>query len=248
MKKKIFIIIFYLSVILYANGQIKRGTVIYKKNYTSQLFSNNEEKNIESSMLKKMGDYEEKVIEASKDISFELIFNEGESTFEIKDLLETEGKKFYKAAIGPEAAGSFYCDLNETLWKVNAFGEDFIVRKKQPEWILKQETKKIGKYLCKKAVLIEVLELENKIKKNIVTAWYCPEINIPFGPIGYNKLPGLIIELYIGNSRFYVERISLNPNKELKVKKPIKGKIVTQNEFYNIARGLMMDFKKNRMN
>ncbi|MFC6269166.1 GLPGLI family protein [Frigoriflavimonas asaccharolytica] len=55
-------------------------------------------------------------------------------------------------------------------------------------WELKNETKKISSYQCKKAV--------GKYKGRTYIAWYTDTIPIPDGPYVFKGLPGLILEVY----------------------------------------------------
>lgn len=78
-------------------------------------------------------------------------------------------------------------------------------------WQLTDESKLIDDKLCFKATtsILIISRLGNKEIE--ITAWYCPEIPIPFGPQNYGGLPGLIMEL---NDRagltFFVSKINLN--------------------------------------
>ncbi|MFY7846182.1 GLPGLI family protein [Chryseobacterium gambrini] len=56
------------------------------------------------------------------------------------------------------------------------------------EWKLINEFRIIGKYKCQKAVI-------KKYGRSWV-AWFTEEIPFPFGPYKFNKLPGLIIEIF----------------------------------------------------
>ena len=55
-------------------------------------------------------------------------------------------------------------------------------------WQLDKDTKKIGSYLCHKAV--------GKYKNRTYEAWYTSEIPINDGPYIFKGLPGLILEIY----------------------------------------------------
>ena len=88
------------------------------------------------------------------------------------------------------------------------------------------------------------MQYRGKIKNYPITAWYCPEINVPFGPIFIFGLPGLILETEMGNYRYTATKIRLNPKEKIEIKKLTEGKKVTQEELhamYDRARG---NFKK----
>jgi len=160
--------------------------------------------------------------------------------------MEVSENKFFKMSLGPDGISKFYNSKNEILKSIYIFGEKFLISKSNYKWTLKTDTKKINKYTCYKAVTIEKMKTRNGIKNILVEAWYAPEINIPFGPIGYSGLPGLILELKKDNIKYYVTSINLNPRKKILVKKPTNGKKVTQEEYYDIAINAMKDFRKNR--
>lgn len=65
-----------------------------------------------------------------------------------------------------------------------------MVKEKTPNimWSLKPETKNIGKFNCKKATAL--------FRGRNYTAWYSPEIPLPYGPWKLQGLPGLILEAY----------------------------------------------------
>lgn len=68
-------------------------------------------------------------------------------------------------------------------------------------WELKPETKKIGIYLCRKAVL--------KYKGRTWEAWYTQDLPIQGGPYIFRNLPGLIVymEDYSGSYKFILHAI-----------------------------------------
>ncbi len=105
------------------------------------------------------------------------------------------------------------------------------------------ETKKIGNYLCYKATTIFVIENSKGTFNHPVTAWYSTQIPIGFGPIGYGGLPGLIVELTVQNIKYSMTKLMLNPKKEIVIKKPKKGKLVTEEEFNLVAKEAMGNFK-----
>ena len=63
-------------------------------------------------------------------------------------------------------------------------------------WELKKDTKEIGRYECSKAVA--------KFRGREFTAWYAPELAVPYGPWKLFGLPGLILEASDATKEFYV--------------------------------------------
>ncbi len=182
-----------------------------------------------------------------QDLEFDLKFNNNESFFKDKEFLELETNKFYGAALGPEGDAEYYTNIKENkhLEYRETFGEKFIISNPKIKWELTSESKKVGKYLCYKATTTKINRSSTgKISEATIEAWYCPELNIPFRPIGYGGLPGLIIELTYLNSKFYVHEINLNPSKEIIIKEPSKGKRVTQEEMSQMYKDAMSSFKE----
>ena len=70
--------------------------------------------------------------------------------------------------------------------------------------------KKIGSYLCYKAIDVES---DNQLKKPI--AWFSPLIPVNFGPKEYIGLPGLVLEVEMAGSTITATKIILNPIEEI---------------------------------
>lgn len=105
---------------------------------------------------------------------------------------------------------------------------------KMEGWKITGQTKQIDGYNCFKA-------LRKEIKANskafvLVTAWFTPDIPLPYGPIGSGGLPGLILQLERSNRVVYtVDKILLNP-KKINVKTPKQGMEVSTLAFNQIMR------------
>lgn len=71
-------------------------------------------------------------------------------------------------------------------------------------------TKNIDGYKCFKAIY-KGQHLWWHIKESeAIYAWFSPDIPLPFGPLNYNGLPGLILELNVENVRFSATKIDFN--------------------------------------
>lgn len=90
-----------------------------------------------------------------------------------------------------------------------------------------------------------VLEKET-IPTTNVTAWYSPQIPISQGPLEYWGLPGLILEVNVGNTTMLCSKIVINPDEKLKIEAPQKGKEVTKKEYKSIITGKMVEMRNNR--
>lgn len=191
--------------------------------------------------------------------TYSLSFNKTESLFEEEQKLEPVGQSDSGMTISITISGDGKKYMNRKVQKQIFEGEIF--EKKYLitdeltnwDWLLKEETKKIGDYLCYKAeIVIQVTAaqkeeyqdyLKNKFKQktnlfemdepknNIVIAWYTLEIPVNHGPDKYSGLPGLILELNDGEVTFLCSKVVLNSEDKVKIKVPNEGKVLTQKEF-----------------
>jgi len=241
--KLLFLASLFYSIILFS--QTNNGIVKYE----CSLITNELEAFLSKhDSIQKKYIFTQKIIDETDPISFTLKFNKNESIFSIDEELEPDNKLninriFFKDHV-------YYNNQKDStsLKKIDAYGDQFLIENNNTKfkWELKNKSKKIGKYVCYKATL--------KINGNesmFIEAWYTPKLNKLITPLGYSGLPGAILELtrkagkegrYI--SKFQVRDISYK-KKPLKIKKPTKGKKITQEEFEKIGREAM-DGLKNR--
>ena len=133
----------------------------------------------------------------------------------------------YTSNIYNEKKSEFFYQIYEDI-----FLGDFVIKKKKEKikWELINETKMISGYLCYKAIYNEKTINQKGEFTHQVIAWYSPLIPLPYGPIGYGDLPGLILELNKKNVVFGASIIELNPKKNLKIIKPNLKSVKTEEE------------------
>ena len=97
------------------------------------------------------------------------------------------------------------------------------------DWTLHNETKDIDGYTCYKATKHHVqyyTEIEFTIE-----AWYTPEIPVPYGPVGFGGLPGLILQLERSHVIFVADNVTLNPKGGIKPIRAMEpGRVITDEE------------------
>ncbi|MDY6026596.1 GLPGLI family protein [Bergeyella zoohelcum] len=84
------------------------------------------------------------------------------------------------------------------------------------DWKLLEETQTINTLQCKKATLHH--------KGRHWTAWYAPDIPLPYGPYTFTGLPGLIVKMESQDGEYSFELVKSTPknklnNKELSISK-----------------------------
>ena len=126
------------------------------------------------------------------------------------------------------------------------------------DWKIEKETKQIGNYMCFKATAsIPTADLtwydfswntlrkkeeqkkdsitgeikEPQVEMSEVVAWYSPQIPLSQGPLEYWGLPGLILEISVGNTTMLCSKIIMNPDEKSKIEAPDKGKEVSKTEY-----------------
>ncbi len=227
MKKTILIILFSLFSLFFYTQNIK---VVYAKGYKNYKNITNEKPKI------------------FKGLNYELIISNNEATFSYIDNLSINesNKKF----IGRGGGDGLYYKNSFTKEKLHQVispitNKLYLIYSKTNEikWTLTNESKKINGYSCYKAIgnksFINPLN-EKKMSVKII-AWYTPEINVSFGPSGYDGLPGLVLETKTGSFYFIAEKIIFNENNI--IKKPTKGEKISQNDYDLKLKQEMMHIK-----
>ena len=218
--------IFFILICFHLFSQNKSGKITYNVNLGfDEGFSNSET----------LKDFYEKARLGVKNITFSLLINSENSLFTMNDMISNEDINFAKAFI--EASTIYYTNIktNNNIKQINNhLGKYVINYSAKTEWILENESKMIGTYLCYKATSeLRVKNRKGEFKYPII-AWYCPSIPFNFGPKGYYGLPGLILELQERNTSYGVIKIDLK-KENTPIGIPNEGKVVTQEEFNEIV-------------
>ena len=142
-----------------------------------------------------------------------LIFDEQKSIYttqkdSLDNIAETKLREFYPNEKG---GGSVYSGLpatkngsqvytnnkKDSVWSSFLRGGLQFMREKKIKinWKLENETKKIGPFICNKAI--------TKYRGRDYTAWYTKQIPVAYGPWKLQGLPGLILEAYDANKEIY---------------------------------------------
>ncbi len=170
-------------------------------------------------------------------MKLELTFKDDESYFKLIDKLPSQilNQTHYNLLVNGKLGNSkYYVNKKEKLiLREYNEGGNFLLSTKFDElkWKLTKEKKMIGEYLCFKAVTTKKIFRGTRVNTIPIEAWYCPTIPISFGPFEFCNLPGLVLELKERYDTYGVVSIDFTPEKEIKIKRPIKGIKKTQKEF-----------------
>jgi len=163
----------------------------------------------------------DEAMDNSKKLTFLLEFNENESLFSLKESIITDNLDFTLSMI--DFANPIYTNSTTSEKMYTSDDNEYLITDSiVTDWKLTSETKMIDKYLCYKATTVHKVISHVRTFEFPVIAWYCPQIPVRLGPIGYGKLPGLILELQRRNFVYGVKNINLN-NEKIEIKKPSKG-------------------------
>jgi GLPGLI family protein len=114
---------------------------------------------------------------------------------------------------------------------------------KEKEWDISTESKKIGDYLCYKAVYIKkYMGRDGNMKTLPITAWFAPSLPYRYGPKQYYGLPGLILELHELFGVFLASEIKIGEEKHLSIEFP-KGKTITEEQYNERAAAFIIKSK-----
>lgn len=104
-----------------------------------------------------------------------------------------------------------------------------------PDWIFEDSVKYILGHRCRKAFLstIRWIQADSAVKRHVemTHVWYAEKIPVPFGPMQYYGLPGLVLEVY--DQRYmgkHIRAVSLQKD-TVSIQIPPGKKVYTANEW-----------------
>lgn len=190
------------------------------------------------------GDNFRRSTQLEDDLKFSLRFNEKRSIFEVN---QQAGPTFednfdYSTAVimATEAKDTYYLDHDSKTRLSRAQLQGSAVNIIEPyqkyTWTLTGEEKCVGgRTLLKATTLKPITESGNKEGTKTVHAWYAPDIPVPFGPLGYDGLPGLIMEVRFGPNfvrGFTAIKVDIGRGGEAKpIRKPKALADITEGDF-----------------
>ncbi len=171
--------------------------------------------------------------EVAENLFLELAFVDNKSSFKTLKSLSVGNRNSAKALIELLAAkGVYFTDLNKkTQILQTKYGrEQHNIQNEigEIDWTLTKETKKIGDFVCYKAIYKKkILDAYHE-----VMAWYAPSVPLSFGPKEYaGSLPGLIMELDEPSINYRCVSIEINPNKKIQIDWPETKNIITEAQY-----------------
>jgi GLPGLI family protein len=172
----------------------------------------------------------------AESVNFILEFNATQSHFYYEKMINNEHRDGYLNDLIVVLSGSenFY-DGAKSL-SINKQIDGVLLKDSHAikSWNITSESKIIDNYLCYKAEYIKKIKVNGVEKSKLVIAWFAPSLPYPYGPNGYNGLPGLILELNeIANKskKYFLKNINLyDVQKEIVFP---KGIVITEEEFIN---------------
>lgn len=115
-----------------------------------------------------------------------------------------------------------------------------LVSEKLPKlnWLLKDQTKKIGNYQCYLAEL--------SFRGRIFDVWYNPKIHTQFGPWKFYGLPGLIITAQSKDKNILInlDKFEISKNNDIMIVKPSNGEEISFDKYKEYKNNEVREFVK----
>jgi len=151
-------------------------------------------------------------IEKIDDYKFLLLINDSISSFFLSK--DSRNQRVYfteksnKNIFVLNYTGTVY-NINRTFYIFDNNFKLFSTNQYDYKWEILKETKEIDGFLCYKAKTIITIKNPAGYFSFPIVAWFCPELPYSFGPLYFDGLPGLILQLKYRGATFEASKINL---------------------------------------
>lgn len=239
MIKKLNLLVFFSILGITVSSQTKKQYAIAKVSYAVQLHL---DKNQEIYKLyeKHFPGLVARAEAIDSEVDYALVFNDSISVFYVENIFFSDNRAASVVIRNSKYYGRIKQQTNNYITEEleEDFGR-FLVSRPYQDWVLHDESKMIGDYVCFKATTFHTVTTpQGKIFKYDFTTWYTPQLPYKFGPVGYGNLPGLIIELKGASFTYSVKNMEFYDgleNKKNEIPTLKKLKLITEEEFEELA-------------
>lgn len=176
-------------------------------------------------------------ISSTKPINFFLFINGNEALYLAEFDMDTKSYTYNRTGRVTLDFYTYYTNIGtkEKFYQC-FFTKEILVNVNDIKWLLTQDTKKIGNYICYKATAtIDSEQIYGMDLMNPIVAWYTPEIPVSFGIQNFSGLPGLTLELTAdyeyGKVTYKATNIEMDPIGAIKIEKPTGSQEMTEQEY-----------------
>ncbi|EGV43071.2 GLPGLI family protein [Bizionia argentinensis JUB59] len=222
--------VYFNSSFSFAQSNYFSGTVTYS--VSLEPFYNQMEERYKNESNKTALQYLTPIVKTASNFTCNLIYKGQQSKFSVDNGMALgDNERLALLAQAMIAKGIYYTNLitGKQMLHVNRTKNTFVESDLNTfEWQLTKDMKKIGDYVCYKAIAYQELENIGEVK---ITVWYTPQIPIAFGPKEYvGNLPGLVLEYEDNVVHFTASKIVLNPKEVITINWP-KGKTISKEDY-----------------
>ena len=239
--KKIAVLLMFFNYTILAQDATYR--IVYKMNVDSVAIITEQKIASESNKAKRMA---LKMMQSANDnfkiMETELVCNDSMASYSLVPLVVPDAEMDFfwtYLLLGCNQIDYYYTTNEESVKYQERGGEVFqVIRPYQnSKWTISDDTMTILGHTCYLATM-HWEEYDYRRKKGLthdVAVWFTPDISVPFGPKGYNGLPGLVLRVERGKRFLYATEIqNLKDKKPVRIKKPKKGRKISSDEFNNL--------------
>jgi GLPGLI family protein len=206
-----------------AVAQVKEGKVIYERTTNMYKRLPPESENMKS-MIPEFTTGKQQLLFTGDESSFSSLPDEQD----IRDQAGQEGGGRINLRMNTGSSEMYKNYATEKIIELRELGpKKYIIEDtlRKQVWKLSDDTMTVKGYRCKKA------STKNRQGDNIV-AWYTEEIAIPSGPEQFGGLPGLILQMDIGDGWIVLKATDIQTSADRQlVKAPSGAKKITRQEF-----------------
>lgn len=215
MKNLFWVIFGCITMLVTKTHSQSEGIAVFKIKALQNESENPENKNINKNTLLVLKNTEREF----ENLEYELIFNKEISLFKEIEKIDKSNNTYLELAKTLSGySGEVYVDIKKQLIieVKDVMGKKYFLEKKIKDynWEIDKNKVVVNGYDCFKATTILTTEGRNGIQDIEIIAWFTPEINLPYGPIGFSGLPGMIIQIQRGNFITYLSDIKFQANEE----------------------------------
>ncbi len=177
------------------------------------------------------------------DFEFQLLIDNNESIFKQSEQLVRDDVNplMYELASGFCSGNEVWYtktgDSNKRIALLNSEPSIVLTLDEKVQWEITNESKYIGKFKVLKATTTR--KLGSYLEE--IEAWFAPELPYSFGPLGYNGLPGLVLEMHRDKVVYKFKEIQ---EKDVSIKLPKRSKEMTFEKYYEMLDANMAEIKK----